>query len=226
MYTYLDCTSLTCSCPVLRVNVRSVSLDQTANAFAISLSTSCLFRPVGYLLILYIRFFVRHLDPTIKHLNTHQVHVWENICFVHTERKKILRCILALAEAVPSLGLSTYANATCRDPRLSHTPDILSRHCESMLLSRRCVSWRVNCLLLVGIKIAARVLRAHYRYDYSYDLCNSCAHLVRLLRNGPFYTRSERAKCEGICGRLYWISPGASNLVRLTFRRPCTHGRT
>lgn len=54
---------LTFSCPDLRVNVKSVSPDQTPNAFAISLSTSCLFRPVGYLLILYVRFFVRHLDP-------------------------------------------------------------------------------------------------------------------------------------------------------------------
>jgi len=53
----------TFSCPDLRVNVRSVSVDQTPNAFVISLSTSCLFRPVGYLLILYVRFFVRHLDP-------------------------------------------------------------------------------------------------------------------------------------------------------------------
>jgi len=64
MYCIWD---LTFSGPVLRVNVKSVSLDQTPNAFAISLSTSCLFRPVGYLLILYVRFFVRHLDPTVKH---------------------------------------------------------------------------------------------------------------------------------------------------------------
>lgn len=38
--------------PVLRVKVRSVSLDQTSNAFATSLVTSSLFSPDGYLLIL------------------------------------------------------------------------------------------------------------------------------------------------------------------------------
>lgn len=61
--------------PVLRVNVRSVALDQTPNAFPISFSTSILLKPDGYLLILYVRFFVRHLDPTKRYNYYMQIHL-------------------------------------------------------------------------------------------------------------------------------------------------------
>ena len=116
---------LTFSCPALRVNVRSVSLDQTLNAFAISMSTSCLFRPVGYLLILYVRFFVRHLDPAerrnfiIHNVQREREHAKGYICFVQKYRGffyiiRVYTCARIHAYAVvPRLLSASVASVAC-----------------------------------------------------------------------------------------------------------------